>query len=151
MSDGTATQTPRQINDVLEFLDVAELSDVAFHEIAGRRVSGVDSQDSQSIAVLFAWDLGTVAVRTRLELRWQDAEYTVDVATMYTLSEAATLTDDAQREFGAKVAVMAAYPYLRSGLFDMATRLRAALPVLGLLRQGQVVLDQVETMTQASI
>jgi predicted AAA+ superfamily ATPase len=47
-------------------------------------------------------------------------------------------------------AVMAAYPYLRSGPFDMSTRLRAALPVLGLLRQGQVVLDRVETTTEGS-
>jgi hypothetical protein len=45
---------------------------------------------------------------------------------------------------------MTAYPYLRSGLFDMATRLRAPLPVLGLLRQGQVVLGQVETTTEGS-
>jgi hypothetical protein len=147
MTQESATaESLREIDDVLEFLDVAELSDVAYHEIGGRLTAG-SSEESQSVAVLFAWDASRVVVRTRLELRGQDAEYVVDVATVYTLDEPATLTEAAQREFGAKVAVMAAYPYLRSGLFDMATRLRAALPVLGLLRQGQVVLDQVESTT----
>ncbi|MGF1661885.1 MAG: hypothetical protein ACFCVG_05360 [Kineosporiaceae bacterium] len=144
-----ATESPREIGDVLEFLDIVELSDVSYHEIGGRRTVG-SGEESQSVAVLFAWDPSQVVVRTRLQLHAQDAEYKVDVATFYTLSEPATLTESAQSEFGAKVAVMAAYPYLRSGLFDMATRLRAALPVLGLLRQGQVVLDRVETTTEGS-
>lgn len=151
MTDQTpATPSPRQIDDVLEFLDVAELSDVAYHEISGRRTATTDAEDSQAITVLFAWAPSRVAARTRLEFRGQDAEYIVDVATIYTLSEPVTLTDKAQREFGAKVAVMAAYPYLRAGLFDLATRLRAALPVLGLLRQGQIALDHVESTTQVS-
>ncbi|MGF1645984.1 MAG: hypothetical protein ACFCVF_03550 [Kineosporiaceae bacterium] len=153
MTEEAAAAAVRQVADVVEFLDIIELTDVAYHEISGRRTGEAGraaEHDSQSVAMLFAWEPAQVAVRSRLELRAEDAEYVVDVVTVYSLSRPATLTDAAARDFAAKVAIMAAYPYLRSGLHDLATRLRVPVPVLGLLRQGQVVLDRVEDTTPPS-
>jgi hypothetical protein len=153
-----ATEEPRVV-DVVDLLQLVELTEVHFYEISGRRrvqdTSDGDSSDEvdaeavipaapghPSISVMMRSSPTFIEVRTRLALLHEGVEFAVDAAALYRTQVPVAYTEDLRTEFAERVGVMALWPFLREALHTHAAKLRTTLPLLGLLRAGQVDLEQ---------
>lgn len=142
----TAAST-RQPQSVAELLAMAELEDVAYQEISGKRTerpegdtgSGATSATSETFVKVAVVD-GRFIVRCRTTLEAPDAEYVVEAEARYLLDGEVDIPSAIQREFSEKVGVMTVYPFLRSAILEMSSRLGAGRAVIPLLRYGGVSL-----------
>jgi hypothetical protein len=84
-----------------------------------------------------------------------DADLVVAVQTVYVRLDdkppLANLTAAVSRDFIERVAVMAAFPFLRQGLISLASMLRVEPPVLHLLRAGMFTAEVGDPAASASI
>jgi len=141
----------RRVDDVGELLTLAHLADIVFYEVAGRRLDEGEESDvvestteDAPLQVLLRHDETRLQVRVRCEARSSEAEFTVDVAAQFELSEPVELAETVQREFVERVGIMAAYPFVREGLHSTASKMRVPPPLLQLLRANQMSLTRNE-------
>lgn len=129
---------PREIADIQDLLFVLDLKGVRYYEISGRRLPEDRPDD-----MLFALEIqqrhheSTFEIRFKLGVTHPQADYVIDVASIYGSTEPITFGDALATEFIEKVAVMAVYPFLREALASTAARLELSVPMLGLLKAGQ--------------
>lgn len=151
----------RQV-DVIEMLQLAELEDIKYYELAARlrakpwdeadagteggpvAESGdageveqpEDGQDNQ-LVVSMRSSSTSIEVRVRMVVQNPVAEFVADVSAQYHLTEPLDLNEELRTEFAERVGVMAVWPFLREGLHAQGARLRTEVPLLGIIRQGQ--------------
>ena len=157
--------SPLRRADVVELLQMAELREIKYYELSARlrteswdkpedapvaepdtsreAEEAGDEQDSQ-LVVNMRSSSTSIEVRVRMAVRNQVAEFVADVSAWYHFSEQVYLDDDLRTEFGERIGVMAVWPFLREALHAQGAKLRTEIPLLGIIRQGQVSLRDVE-------
>ncbi|MGD8168545.1 hypothetical protein ACEXOS_015090 [Herbiconiux sp. P16] len=148
------SQPVRHFDEIVAFLDAADLTDITVYEERARRImrSEDDGQvPGPSVAMAVNVSENEVRYRFRMVLADDTSEYVADIETLYVVPEAdvVEVTVELQQEFAQRVAYMAAYPFLRASIFGGASRLGTARPVLGLARQDEF--EPGEKMTQDEI
>lgn len=140
----TAVNSPRPINAVSDLLALLELKGIRFYEFSGRIVDqerpGVEDFN---ITLQQKQDPMILEVRFKLTARQPLADFVVDVATIYESTEPISFDIPVAQQFIEKVAIMAAFPFLREGLLAAAGRISVPAPLLGIMRAGNFKIDQV--------
>lgn len=138
----TAVKRP----NVNELLQHAELRGVQFLQVAGRLKENATDEDTAEtdvrIQVAESREDDRIEVRFLVTVSHQKAEFVVEVATRYSYDQPLDVSDEVVREFIEKVAIMAAYPFVREGVATTSARLELDPPILGLLRQGEFQLGE---------
>jgi len=119
-----------------------ELIDVWPYEVSAKRkgepteppsLETLNDTDAE-LVVQFSRDDDRLIIRLRLPVDTSDAEFLADIGVVYELPTDIQVEPAVIAEFVSKVAVFAAYPFVREAIFGMATRLRVTPPVLGIIR-----------------
>ncbi|SRR6266568_1819549 len=123
-----------------DLIDVVELTDVVFYQVSGLRLAAGADPEDRKLEIEVAIRLGThvLEVRCRASIRGGGGEYLCDASAEFTLRCALEIPDPVLIEFVERVGVMAVYPYLREAITESAAKLRLDVPVLSLLRPGDV-------------
>lgn len=140
MTENQYSDEPVRIETAAEFLDHTELSEVRTYALSAERGESQDVTPAKvtvSVRTYPAW----LETRCRLSLATEDATVIVDRSAIFTHRTLVEPTDEAIREFVEKVGVMSVYPYLREGVYTLASNLGVSQPVLALLRAGQIRLE----------
>lgn len=133
------------VNSAAELLEYVELKGIIVYEVHGLRGPRPDAEDEHpdvSISVQERHDDNFIEPRFRMIVTDGNAQYTVDVGTRYEMSQPVRLAKAVLKEFIERVAVMAAFPFLRESIATTAARMELGVPVLGLLRAGSFSLDE---------
>lgn len=127
----------RVVNDARQLLEIAELTDIVFYEVHGRR--SPDAADSEpSVRIALKREAQTIEVRCRAYVASLGGAYSTDASAVFSLDEDVSISDEAMTEFVEKVGVMTVYPYLREAISQAAAKLGLERPILKLLRPGEV-------------
>lgn len=126
-----------------ELLAAVELREIITYKVAAERVvNEVESiEDSiQSMLGMCRADASLVETRFQMTLEAPGITYFVDLGAVFRFERPSErpLTADVVNEFMSQVGVMAAFPYLREAVGGLAARMGGEIPVLGLLRRGEV-------------
>ena len=136
------TQTkPLVVDSAAHLLDFVELTGIVIYELQGVRREGKDEAEVE-ISVEERHDANSLEARFRMVVSDSLATYTADVGTRYQTSQPVELSKPVVKEFIERVAIMAAYPFIRESIATTAARMQLAVPVLGLLRSGSFSLDE---------
>ena len=147
--------------DVIELLDSVHLVDVRTIEETARLK--LDASPEQGLAALDEADqdadlsiqLNPVSWGERIEIwfrfRYETpaAKLVAAVATLYQRTGNDEIPEQTRIEFIEKVAVMAAYPYLRNALQELAAKLRLGNITLDIMRQGSFRIGQKPSLESA--
>lgn len=132
----------RVITDVAELVGEVELTRVVTYAVIGtRHEEGVEVAEAQDLRVAVRDAERGFETRFRLSQTTPEAELVADVGAFFTLDSALKASPEAMREFVERVGIMTTFPYLRESLSTTATRLGVPVPILALLRQGQVTVE----------
>jgi len=136
--------------DINELVASVELESVRFVEASGLLASQLDVPLPEGDVTFElktpSWDRRIeVWVRTTVRIL-DDALIRVAVSVTYVREDETPVPDDVKAAFLERVAVMAAFPYLREGVQSLATRVGVAVPTLGLLKQAHVTLIPAEAL-----
>lgn len=132
--------------DVRELVSNVELIGVKYLQISGQakpqeEEPRPETEDISSADVHFSVQEShgpaAIEVRFKVHVDHPQAQYDVELATRYASQVEYDLEQDVVRDFIEKVAVMAAFPYVREAISSMAARLELEVPILGVLRQGE--------------
>lgn len=140
-------QSP-SISDARDLLDHVNLEGIEVYELVARGIRRDNAEGHEDVVKIQAQAMNVDStLRTRFTLTYSavSADYKVDLAARYALTQPLQLKDEVISEFVERVGIMAAYPYLREHLFNLASRLGEPMPVLGILRQGDFRLQSEES------
>lgn len=142
----TAEQpSSRVIESAQDLLEVVELDGIEVYEISGRGVDhGSVEGFEETYDIKVAVNVTSEYLKTRFTMTFNAAvgEYRVDLAARYRIEEQGLdIPRAATVDFAERVGVMAAFPFLRENIYNIASRLGDPIPVLGLVRQGQFKLE----------
>ena len=132
----------RPIDTVEELIAFVDLRGVHTYEVSGKRaepaVEGDDVavQEPMAIEIREQHDEGRIVGRFRATMTASGCDLVADVGAEYAFSEPLSLSRPAIEGFLEKVAVMAAWPFIRETIATTAARLQIPVPLLGLLKQG---------------
>ena len=106
--------------------------------------AGVDREDSESTPIEINCMLGTrqegKRFGTRFEFRITAPEWQAVIAVIayYEGCQEFVLSPEAPADFASRVALMAAYPFVREALSDLTTRVTGTAVLLPLIRPGEI-------------
>ena len=106
--------------------------------------AGVDREDSESTPIEINCMLGTRQENkrfgTRFEFRIAAPQWQAVIAVIayYEGCQEFVLSPEAPADFASRVALMAAFPYVREALSDLTTRVTGTAVLLPLIRPGQI-------------
>ena len=107
--------------------------------------AGSDLEGSESTPIEINCMLGTrhegKRFGTRFEFQFKATQWqaVIAVITYYEGCQEFALAPEVPADFASRVALMAAFPYVREALSDLTTRVTGTAVVLPLLRPGQIV------------
>lgn len=128
----------RRVTDIHELISIVDLAGIRFDEVSARRLEeDAEPEQGFEMGVENQRSSGHLGVRFRLSSTNDGTEYVVVVATRYVLEEPVEVDEEVMVEFVERVAVMAAYPFLREATATLAARLEVDVPMLGLLKAGE--------------
>ena len=135
-----------------EMLETAQLqlADIRFDHMSIDLVenapqAGSDLEGSESTPIEINCMLGTrhegKRFGTRFEFQFKATQWQAIIAviTYYEGHQEFALAPEVPADFASRVALMAAFPYVREALSDLTTRVTGTAVVLPLLRPGQIV------------
>lgn len=135
-------QTPRQVESVIDLVQLVELSEFRCYRLMGERVTASDDrEETQSLSILAGGDETHVECRVRMELGTESANLEADIGAVYTLPEPVEMTAAVVAEFIERVGLMAVFPFLREAVFTTASRMGVPPPVVGILRAGDAKVE----------
>nr|WP_203607811.1 hypothetical protein [Streptomyces sp. SID11385] len=129
-----------------ELQQLAELVDVVYYEVSGRRTDGFDGFDRPEDGE--EWDSGgdhadlqlmqrmegnLLAVRTRALVETAEGRLVADVAAHFRTPEPVRIPAAIAKRFAAVIATPVTRPYLREALHQSAVKLGIAAPLLPVL------------------
>lgn len=126
-----------------------QLADIRFDRLSIDLVddapqAGTDRDDSESMPIEINCKLGTrqegKEFGTRFEFHFKAAQWQAIIAviTDYAGSQEFVVSPEASAVFASRVALMAAYPFVREALSDLTTRVTGTAALLPLIRPGEV-------------
>ena len=126
-----------------------QLADIRFDRLSIDLVEntpqvGGDLEDSESTPIEIKCALGTrhegKRFGTRFEFQFKAAKWqaVIAVITDYEGCQEFALSSEAPADFASRVALMAAYPYVREALSDLTTRVTGTAALLPLIRPGEI-------------
>ncbi len=137
----SSTANPVTVSDVVELVGRSEVEDIVFYELHAERAAVPTVEEPrglETMRVMQRRDAHSVEVRCRAEVHGADGFYVVDAAVLYRFHEELQISEAILREFVEKVGVMAVYPYIREAVCALAAKLRLSVPILGIIRSGEV-------------
>lgn len=137
----TARTRPLVVDSAAHLLDFVELTGIVIYELHGVRREGKEETEVE-MSVEERHDENSIEARFRMVVSDSHATYTADVGTRYETSQPVEISASVVKEFIERVAVMAAYPFIRESIATTAARMELAVPVLGLLRSGSFSLGE---------
>ena len=125
------------------YIDNLELIEVAIFEESVKRNFEVDkqlSEDQFTFENTFTLQNSekTSTFRFKFTLQSQLSTILVDLGVIFANPSQIEVEREVQLEFASKVALMVAYPYVRSSIWASAARLGLPRPTLGLIRPDQI-------------
>lgn len=148
MSEPAPAKTPADARELLDFIN---LTDVRYYEVSARRVDDPEDRPDEpqpTMELMEHHDDQKLIARFRMTVATRAADLKADLAVHYAISEPLHLTPPVVAEFLEKVAVMAAYPYLRESIATSAVRLGIDVPTLGLMKQGDLQVELPGTVSE---
>lgn len=106
--------------------------------------AGIDREDSESTPIEIDCKLGTrqegkeFGARFEFRITAPQWEAVIAVITDYEGCQEFALSPEAPADFASRVALMAAFPYVREALSDLTTRVTGTAVLLPLIRPGQI-------------
>ena len=135
----TADGQPK-FEDCRELLNESELTRVVIYENSARRVDPSVEQNF-ALQILTKLEDDEFEIRCKATLASHGGKYIADAGAVFALKTHGQIEESIAREFAAKVGVMAVYPYLRATNGQAAASLGLDIPVLPLLRSGEITLN----------
>jgi hypothetical protein len=142
--------------DVAALVAVIDLEDIYCIEERGRRIEWSEEELQSRTFPETSNSMGVSVDANRVRYRFRSiysdvaAEYVADWEALFILPEGEELVaGELTQQFAEKVAFFAVYPYLRASIYGSASRLNQAVPVLGIVRQGQFASGA--NMTEAEV
>jgi hypothetical protein len=130
------------VESVQDLLALAELTEIRTYLLHGER-SERDISEKALISVMARSEPTFLEARCRLTVGTDGTELVVERSAVFTFQQAVAVSEELVKEFVEKVGVMSVYPFLREGVFTLATNLGITPPVMALVRAGTVKLNTV--------
>lgn len=135
--------TPLTLDDLVK---AVELREIITYKVAGERVVNEieDLADSaQKLDGMCRADAALVETRFQMTFEGPGVTYFADHGLVFRFEAANTrpLPKQVLGEFMSTVGAMAAFPYLRESITGLAARMGMPVPVIGLLRRGDLSFD----------
>ncbi|MBJ7451749.1 MAG: hypothetical protein JHC71_06640 [Blastococcus sp.] len=138
------SDTPRTVSSARELLEITTLHDIVWYELSGRRLTDDEvaaapepaGEEDAPLQVMARSSDEEIEVRVRTTTQSPSAVFSVDVGALFSLATPVDIDPDAMKDFVQRVGVMAAYPFVREGLFSVAARMRVEAPLLQLLQSN---------------
>jgi hypothetical protein len=132
-----------EVEDTRHLLDLLALDDIYYLRL---NVDRVNNSDDAEVAdgprldheIFSRHGDRNMSVRLRTTVEAVDAVYQVDVVTDYASMQPFVASESVRQDFIERVAIMAAWPYLRMAVSDLSSRMRAEQITLGLYRVGDI-------------
>ncbi|GAA1993358.1 SecB-like chaperone SecBL [Isoptericola halotolerans] len=131
----------RRIEDVRELLELADLTQIVTYALSAKRVQNqIETMDDaeQELQAQTRYDGKHLEARFALRFHAPNVDYFADIGGIFETPETVELADNVVPEFLSKIGVMAVFPYLREAVSGLGARLGAQVPVIGLLRLGDI-------------
>lgn len=133
--------TPRCIEDVRELLELADLTRIVTYALSAHRVQNqIESMEdaTQELQAQTRFDGRHLEARFVLRFQAPNVDYVADIGGIFETRETVELGHEVIVDFLSKIGVMAVFPYLREAVSGLGARLGAQVPVIGLLRLGDI-------------
>ena len=126
-----------------QLVAAVELREIITYKVSAERVVNEVERiedSTQSLLGMCRADPSLVETRFQMTLDAPGITYFVDLGAVFRFERPneRPLTNDVVNEFMSQVGVMAAFPYLREAVGGLAARMGGEIPVLGLMRRGEV-------------
>ncbi|MFD9736243.1 hypothetical protein [Umezawaea sp. NPDC059074] len=144
----------KSVDSALEVLNFASLDAIQFYETSARLNAGfpgdfTTTEESENTSEeptqewLFSIQKSPdhINFRARLEIESNDSQYVVDVAAFYSFTEPLSISDEILQEFINRAAMIAVYPFAREALHELARKVNAHVPILGIYNPGDIAVD----------
>ncbi|MGW8569803.1 hypothetical protein [Streptomyces niveus] len=133
------------ISSVDELRDQAELLDIVYYEVSGRRAEGFatpppvpdddgeNPSDHADIQLMQRLEGGALSIRMRATVITSEGRFVADVAAIFRIAERVSVPADVVMKFADVVATPVIRPYLREAVHQSALRLGLDAPLLTVL------------------
>ncbi|MEU3860488.1 hypothetical protein AB0F03_24495 [Streptomyces sp. NPDC028722] len=138
----------RQVSSLEELQQLAELLDIVYYEVSGRRSDGFDQLnddaedevggDHADIQLMQRMEGNRLAVRTRALVVTSEGRLVADVAAVFRTPEPVSIPAAIAKRFAAVIATPVTRPYLREAIHQAAVKLGIAAPLLSVLDLEEV-------------
>ncbi|CAN5239669.1 hypothetical protein BH11ACT3_BH11ACT3_05810 [soil metagenome] len=131
----------------LDLVDHFSMVDLYFLRQDGHRADHTDepelvSQPRIDNEIFTRRNERALSVRIRSKVRAHDAEYAVDIIVDFASDADVHADQELVTEFVKRVAMMAAWPYIRGAVSDIGGRLRAEPLTLGILKPSDIEIGE---------
>ncbi|MGW4377835.1 hypothetical protein ACWEJ7_29750 [Streptomyces albidoflavus] len=133
----------REISSLEELQKLAELLDIVYYEVSGRRFDGFDRPDDEGdtqdcrdradIQLMQRTEGNRLSVRTRATVVTSEGRMVADVAAVFRTPEPVSVPAPVAKHFAEVIATPVTRPYLREAIHQSAVRLGIAAPLLSVL------------------
>ncbi|OIK27642.1 hypothetical protein [Streptomyces malaysiense] len=138
-----STTELREVSSLEELQQLAELFDIVYYEVSGRRVDGFDRVDEDAdepsdddradIQLMQRLEGDRLAIRTRAQVVTSEGRLVADVAAVFRTPEPVSVPVAIARRFAEVIATPVTRPYLREAIHQSAVKLGIAPPLLPIL------------------
>ncbi|MFF8702506.1 hypothetical protein ACF067_25950 [Streptomyces albidoflavus] len=133
----------REISSLEELQKLAELLDIVYYEVSGRRFDGFDQPDDEDdtqdcrdradIQLMQRMEGTRLSVRTRATVVTSEGRMVADVVAVFRTPEPLSIPAPIAKHFAEVIATPVTRPYLREAIHQSAVRLGIAAPLLSVL------------------
>ncbi|MFJ7591424.1 hypothetical protein ACIQZO_29435 [Streptomyces sp. NPDC097617] len=133
----------RAVSSFEELQQIAELIDIVYYEVSGRRSDGFEQpsadpedgvgDDQADIQLMQRTDGKHLAVRTRAVVVTSEGRMIADVAAVFRTPEPVRIPVAIAKRFAAVIATPVMRPYVREAIHQSAVKLGIAAPLLSVL------------------
>lgn len=146
------------IESVEDLVPLLTLTGFRQYEISGKRAEAIPIEKSEStdlkalpepqmdVQIMENHTDQHIEARFRATVDNGVGVFLIDIGLLYNFSEPIDLGRVAINNFIERIAIMAAWPFIREGIATTAARMELPVPVLGLMKQGQATVQLLESM-----
>lgn len=132
------------VSDIQELVDLVSLQEIRFYEVGSRAMaSGDGTGEPPQVQVGYSQrtEGSELEDRFRFVFKTDVAEYLIELAAIYHLSESRSVPEEIRVDFAERVGFMALFPFVREALVNGAARLGKRGPLLDFMRPGDLKID----------
>lgn len=143
VAESDAPTATRTVSTVEELVQLVELVGLRTYELSGKRTEPAPitepsepAEPQMSMQIMENHAPDRIETRFRATVEAADGDFVADVSVQYKFDEPLALSPEAIEGFLERVAIMAAWPFIREGVATTAARMEMTVPVMGLMKQG---------------